>query len=244
MSDDSTIADAAESALKSLGKSAEPQAIYEEIQRLNLYIFNTPDAVHVLETTLKRHASESNRSDKRDDDIRFKINPDNTYAVITSEATKGRRAQATGMKRILRASDKEELIEQLMSSRVGIFREIWRLLLFSAQVGFKAKSRETLRSVETGKGIDQATFGNSASWPGILYLMGVAEAGDSQVLTGTPEGEEQRIQLFQEYANGGLSIIKEFFKERPIDLDGVLAFIEIHQAQAAELKAPDLDLSI
>ena len=155
-----------------------------------------------------------------------------------------KRSQAVGMKRILRASDKEELIEELMSSRIGIFREIWRLLLFSAQVGLKAKKREPLRAVETGKGIDQATFGNSASWPGILYLMGLADTGDAGVLASSAEGEDLRVQLFQEYANGGLLVIKDFFSGRTIDLDGVLAFIELNQASATELSTPDLDLSI
>jgi dnd system-associated protein 4 len=132
-----------------------------------------------------------------------------------------------------------------MSARIGIFREIWRLLLFSAQIGLKAKRREALRSVETGKGIDQATFGNSASWPGILYLMSLSETGDSGILASSPEGEDQRVQLFQEYANGGLGILREFFNQRTIDFDGLLAFIEIHQITTGIKKAnADLDLTI
>jgi len=243
MSEDTTIANAAEAALRSLGRPASSQEIFAEIERLNLYKFNTPVPVHVLETTLKRHATESNRSDKRDT-IFFKINPDNTYEMTASEKTSGRRNQSVGMKRILRAADKEDLIEELMGSGVGVFREIWRLLLFAAQVGQKANRREPLRSTETGKGIDQATFGNAGSWPGILYLMGLSEVGDSSVLAGTAESEEERVQIFQEYANGGLSIIREFFKSRTLDLDGILAFIEVHQGKNTELSEPDLDLSI
>jgi dnd system-associated protein 4 len=240
---ESTIADAAEKALKSLGRPSTAEELHAEILRLNLYKFNTPTPVYVLQTELKRYSSESPRADRREN-VKFKINPDKTYSMVTSEPSAARRTQSVGMKRVLRASDKEELIEELMSSRIGIFREIWRLLLFSAQVGLKEKRREPLKSVDTGKGIDQATFGNSASWPGILYLMSLAESGDSEVLSSSPQGEEQRVLLFQEYANGGLSVIKEFFKDRTVDLDGVLSFIETHQARTAELEAPDLDLSI
>jgi dnd system-associated protein 4 len=243
MSDSKTIADAAEEALKSLSKASTAEEIHLEILRLGLFQFNTPTPVHVLETELKRYSVESPRSDKREYS-RFRINPDKTYIMAKQESLSARRSQSVGMKRILRASDKEDLIEELMSSRIGIFREIWRLLLFSAQVGLKSKRREPLRAVETGKGIDQATFGNSASWPGILYLMGLIETEDSGVLAGTSEGEDQRVQLFQEYANGGLTVMKEFFNGRTIDLDGVLAFIELHQASVADLSAPDLDLSI
>jgi len=242
MSNSKTIADAAEEALKSLAKASTAEEIHSEILRLGLFQFNTPTPVHVLVTELKRYSVESPRSDKREYS-RFRINPDKTYNMAKQESA-ARRTQSVGMKRILRASDKEELIEDLMSSRIGIFREIWRLLLFSAQVGLKAKKREPLRAVETGKGIDQATFGNSASWPGILYLMGLADTGDSGVLASSPEGEDLRVQLFQEYANGGLSVIKDFFSGRTIDLDGVLAFIELNQASATELSTPDLDLSI
>lgn len=238
-----TIADAAEQALVSLGKPSTGEEIHAEILRLELYQFNTPTPVHVLETELKRYSLESSRTDKRGVS-RFQINPDKTYSMAKSEPSTSRRAQSVGMKRILRASDKEDLIEELMSSRIGVFKEIWRLLLFSAQIGLKENRREPLKSVETGKGIDQATFGNSSSWPGILYLMGLVEFGDSLILASSPEGEEQRVQLFQEYANGGLSFIKEFFKDRPVELDGILALIESSQRHQTKLEGPDLDLSI
>ncbi len=238
-----TIADAAEQALKSLGRAATVDEIHAEIVTNGLYKFNTPTPVHVLETELKRLSEDSPRSDQRDNP-RFRINPDRTYCMAKVEPTALKRNQTLGMKRIMRASDKEGLIEELMSSRVGVFKEIWRLLLFAAQIGVQSKRREPLKAIETGKGIDQATFGNSSSWPGILFLMGLAEAGDSRMIEGNSDGEDQRIQLFQEYSNGGLSVLKEFFQDRPIDLDGVLAFIESHQGSKTLLDAPDLDLSI
>lgn len=238
-----TISEAAEKALKSLAKPSSAEELYAEILRLGLYIFNTPTPIHVLQTELKRYLVDSPRSDSYGVE-KFQINPDKKYSMATSEPGISKRTQSVGMKRILRASDKEELIEELMSARIGIFREIWRLLLFTAQIGLNEKRREPLKSVEAGKGIDQATFGNSASWPGILYLMGLAESGDSEVLASSQHGEEQRVLLFQEFANGGLSIIKEFFNDRTVDLDGVLSFIETHQVKANELEALDLDLSI
>lgn len=238
-----TIADAAELALITLGHAATAEEIHAEITNSGLYKFNTPTPVHVLETELKRYSVVSPRKDQRDKP-RFRINPDRTYCMAKGEPTASKKSQALGMKRIMRASDKEELIEELMTSRVGVFREIWRLLLFAAQVGMKEKKREPLKAIEAGKGIDQATFGNSSSWPGILHLMGLAEAGDSRMIEGNSDSEDQRIQLFQEYANGGLTVLKEFFQDRPIDLDGVLAFIESHQAGKGSLNMPDLDLSI
>lgn len=243
MTPNKTIADAAEKALRNLSRPSTAEEIHAEILRLDLYKFNTPTPVHVVETELKRYAVESPRNDSRDQP-RFRMNPDKTYAMAKDVQTPAKKNQSMGMKRIMRASDKEELIEELMSSRVGVFREIWRLLLFAAQVGLKSGKREPLKAVEAGKGIDQGTFGNSTSWPGILYLMSLSDTEDSEILSGTPEGEDQRILLFQEYANGGLSVMKEFFQDRSVDLDGVLSFIEMHQAKNTALEAPDLDLSI
>lgn len=180
-----TIATAAEEALISLGAASTAAEIHKEIVRLGLYQFNTPNPEHVVETELKRYSAESPRTDKREIS-RFHINPDQTFSMAPTKQATTRRSQSIGVKRILRASDKEQLIEELMSTRVGIFKEIWRLLLFAAQVGMQGNKKEPLRSVDPGKGIDQSTFGSSASWPGILYLIGLVEAGESQVLTGNP----------------------------------------------------------
>lgn len=146
------------------------------------------------------------------------------------------------MKRIQRANDKEEIVKSLMADQVGVFKEIWRLLLFAAQVGIKNGKRESLNSIDSGKGIDQSTFGNCPAWPGIIYLMSLAETESSSCLFGSSEAEDGRIAVFQEYANGGLSILQEFFAGRPIDLDGLLAFIETQQEESAG--RPDLDLTI
>lgn len=146
------------------------------------------------------------------------------------------------MKRIQRASDKEEIIKLLMDDKIGVFKEFWRLLLFSAQVGIKNSRRELLQSTDAGKGIDQNTFGNCPAWPGILYLMSLVEFGNTSALSGSVEADDQRISVFQEYANSGLSILQDFFSDRSIDLDGLLAFIEIQNGKNSG--SPDLDLMI
>lgn len=156
----------------------------------------------------------------------------------------GTRAKKTGMgmRRIQRATDKEEIIKSLMSEQVGVFKEIWKLLLFAAQVGMRNGRREPLKSVDTGKGIDQGTFGNCPAWPGVLYLMTLVESGRSESLCGSSEAEDDRTSVFQEYANGGLSVLKEFFSGRPLDLDSLLAFIDTQREEITG--RPDLDLLI
>lgn len=146
------------------------------------------------------------------------------------------------MKRIQRAKDKEEIIRHLMDERLGAFKEIWRLLLFAAFVGLKNGKRESLKSPDPGKGIDQSTFGNSPAWPGLLYLIALVESKSSDSLAGSAAADDERVQLFQEYANGGLTILQDFFSDNNIDLDGLLAFIDSQKGKSAG--EPDLDLMI
>ncbi len=242
MTDAHLIRDAAAAALISLGRPATVQEIYEEIQRSQLYEFNTPTPEHVLRTTIRRHTADVERVDSSSLTM-FAMVEDEVYAVIKNQnATSTRVNAVTGIKRIHRSTDKEEIIKLMTSDQLGVFREIWRLILFAAQVGYHNKRREPLRAIEAGKGIDQSTFGNSPAWPGIVYLISLADAGAANVLGGSSENEEARLAAFQEYANGGLAILHEFFASRPANLDGLIEFIDTQKM--SKRPAPDLDLSI
>jgi dnd system-associated protein 4 len=238
-----TIADAAEIALKEIGCPASLEVIYEYILEKNLYQFNSPTAEHVLYTTLQRHLGGGTRIDARDE-VRFRLDGGKMYSLTKTVETV-QPPKSRSQRRIMRSAEKENFIQEVMSDRVGVFKEIWRLLLFAAQVGVKRDRRVPLQSVEPGKGIDQATFGNSASWPGILYLMNLTNEGGSEILSSHNESDERRVVVFQEFANGGLTIMEEFFKTRTVDLEGLLAFIELNQTEDdGGIGAANLDLTI
>lgn len=244
MNADTTILEAAQKALRLIGEPASVDEIYRVILENGFYRFNTPTPEHVLRTTMRRHTKGVERVDSSDD-VLFEIEGEENYKMLgTPNMSKPiqKKLSSAGMKRVHRASDKEEIIKALTSEQVGVFREIWKLMLFAAQVGVAHRRRAPLIAVDTGKGIDQGTFGNCPSWPGVAYLMSLVETEKSESLSGTSDAEDNRISIFQEYANGGLDILQEFFKERPIDLDGLLAFIESQSQKATD--KPDLDLTI
>jgi len=236
-----TIAEAAQQVLRDLGRPATIDEIYTEITKRNLYTFNTPTPEHVLRTTIRRQTDCVDRVDSRDE-ILFELAGDDVYGLASGTRTSTRKRAGVGMKRIQRASDKEEIIKELLSEKVGVFKEIWKLLLFAAQVGVKNNNRLPLKAADPGKGIDQTTFGNCPAWPGVLYLMTLAETQKSESLSGSQDAEDERVSVFQEYANGGLAILQDFFAGRPIDLDGLLAFIETQREESAG--KPDLELMI
>lgn len=236
---DITIAEAAKIAICKLGHPSSICEIYNKIIELGLYEFNTPVPEHVLRTEIRRKAEGVERIDASKDVI-FKLAGDELYDVM-KETTK-RRAMV-GMKRIHRAVDKESIIQLLTSDSAGIFKEIWRLLLFSAVLGYFNQRREPLASVDTGKGIDQLSFGNNPAWPGILYLLGVVESNGAEVLNSTEKSEDDRVQIFEEYANGGLAILKEEFESRSFNIEALITFMQ-SQIGIIQNKGLNLDLTI
>jgi len=228
-----TIADIAQQVLQALGRPASIDEIYAEIVQRDLYVFNTPTPEHVLRTTIRRHTENVERVDSYSE-VLFHVVDEDVYGLNTSGTkTSARKRAGAGMKRIQRAGDKEEIIKSLMSDQVGVFKEIWKLLLFAAQIGARNNTRSLLTTTDAGKGIDQSTFGSCPSWPGVLYLMTLVETQDSSCLSGSSDAEDKRISVFQEYANGGLAILQDFFAGRPVDLDGLLAFIETQREDSA-----------
>lgn len=163
-------------------------------------------------------------------------------STIMQETSSPKRRGAIGMKRIRRATDKEDIIQLLMAEG-GLFREIWRLLLFAALLGHKQSRREELGDTEAGRGIDQSSFSNNPSWPGVLYLLGLVETDATDVLCASEEAEDHRITVFEEFANGGLAILKEEFTARNCNLDTLLLFIET-QASATPSKPVNLKIAI
>jgi len=236
---DITIAQAAKIAIQKMGRPCSVREIYDKIIDLGLYEFNTPVPEHVLRTEIRRKTDGVERCDSSKE-MMFKLSGDDFYDVM-KDSTK--RQVQIGMKRIQRANDKEVIIQLLTADSSGVFKEIWRLLLFAAVLGFHNKRREPLIAVDSGKGIDQSSFGNNPAWPGVLYLLGLVETSQTDVLKSSEDSEEERVTVFQEYANGGLAILKEEFETRNCNIEALLTFVQA-QIDTTPPKQPDLEITI
>lgn len=233
-----TIKEAAQKALDLLGSPSSTEQIYETIISNGYYEFNTDVPQHVLRTTLKRHSENSTRTDTFDEVLFVELEEDRFWKPNKSES---RRMRNPGTKRIHRAKDKEGIITDLTAPEFGVFKEIWRLLIFAAAIGFHNGRRDPLEAVDQGKGIDQATFGNSPTWPGILYLLSLNETQTEEVMRATEEAEDLRIRIFEEYANGGLSILQEHFKQKDFDITSLVELAGKFQ-ETDELPKPNLSI--
>ena len=107
----------------------------------------------------------------------------------------------------------EDIVQRLSAQNVPgsdrkLFPTIRELLCFAALLGFSEKRRVPL---DRSAGVEDISYQQFERDPGaedLLWTIAVAETQDTEVLR---EGEEARCaEIFEEYANGGLVLIKDF----------------------------------
>lgn len=130
------------------------------------------------------------------------------------------------MRRIQRAKDKEQLVQLLVKGKNNLFKEIWQLMVFAALIGWKDGKRSPLKEIDSGKGIDETIFSNNVAWPGLLNLMCLVHAeGNLSSLAPTEEAMNDKIKLFEEFANRGLEIIEDRLETSSFSHDAFLNFL-------------------
>jgi dnd system-associated protein 4 len=144
------------------------------------------------------------------------------------------------MRRINRAEDKEAAISALIkdedSTAPAIFPTKWQLLTFAAMLGYRNDRKEPLNTISSGKGIDAETFMKDPCFEGVLNLFSLMEDEDERLLTSDKENDDRKVTLFEEYANGGLAIIKEQLETSNYSLESVITLIaeELHRGPALD----------
>ena len=141
-------------------------------------------------------------------------------------------------KRVRRGADKEALIERLTKKGEHGFGEIWKLMLFAACLGIHKKKKEPIKDYDSGKSIVFSYFGGNSSWPGILHLIGLVEENDPEILYTEQAKIDRRIELFEEYCNGGLSIMLQEMEPRDYSLDALLTLLPPHKGAVSALELP------
>jgi dnd system-associated protein 4 len=128
------------------------------------------------------------------------------------------------MRRIQRDVCHEEVVKNLTSGDSAIFKEIWRVLLFAAALGIKDGKRRPLDKTDSGKAIPDTYF-NAPGWKGFLYLIGVADTGDSACLHGTEQAQDFLITAFEEHANHGLHLLADRMRASSLPLDELVSVL-------------------
>jgi dnd system-associated protein 4 len=115
--------------------------------------------------------------------------------------------------RIRVAKDKAALVQSLMASdeNNSPFQTYADIILFAAVLGAKHQQRVTLGEIskkEPGP-ISSEVF-ITRGYDAVMKLIAIAATENINVISpDRSEFEQQRIQIFEEYANGGLEILQQ-----------------------------------
>ena len=144
------------------------------------------------------------------------------------------------IRRIERAIDKELTIKALTkdddNTGGSIFPTMWQLLIFASMLGFKHNKREPLEKKDSGKSINPELFMKDPCFEGIINLFSLLDNEDEKLLTDSKENNNRKIRLFEEYANGGLAILKDRLETSNYSLESIISLV------AEELsKGPRID---
>ncbi|NEQ38604.1 MAG: DNA phosphorothioation-associated protein 4 [Okeania sp. SIO3I5] len=117
------------------------------------------------------------------------------------------------MNRIKIAKDKADLVKALTESegKTGPFKTYADVIVFAASLAIKKKKRIPVTEIsprEPGP-INIEVFW-SRGYESIIKLIAIADTRDTKILSqNNEEIEENRIKIFEEYANGGLEILQD-----------------------------------
>jgi len=144
------------------------------------------------------------------------------------------------------AKDKADLVKSLTLSdnNSGPFQTYADVIAFAASLGNKRKKRSPLGEISKREpgAIDVDIF-VSRGYDMAIKLIAIAETKNPQILSHLDgESEAQRLQIFEEYANGGLEILREELRGAA-DYSDRLLLILISERDSQHHSTEEFDLS-
>ncbi|HIK26759.1 MAG: DNA phosphorothioation-associated protein 4 [Oscillatoriaceae bacterium SKW80] len=148
-----------------------------------------------------------------------------------------------GATRIKIAKDKADLVKDLTKEANGPFHTYADAIAFAAALGAKRKKRLTLNQISKEPGPIDLDIFISRGYDLEIKLIALAETKEPKMISqNDEEAEKERIQIFEEYANGGLEILKEKLRGFPDYTEGLLLIL-FSERDKQEQPEEEFDLS-
>lgn len=148
--------------------------------------------------------------------------------------------------RIRIAKDKADLVQALTEAegKSGPFQTYADVIAFAASLGMRRKKRSPVEMVsKRDPGPIAMEVFISRGYDPIIKLMAITETKDSKILSPfESEAEERRALIFEEYANGGLEILRDECRGT-VDFTGRLLLILIAERDRKQQPEGEFDLS-
>ncbi|OCQ98514.1 dnd system-associated protein 4 [Oscillatoriales cyanobacterium USR001] len=134
-----------------------------------------------------------------------------------------------GINRINVAKDKADLVKALtvIDGKTGPFQTYADAIAFAAAVGVNRQKRVPIKEVSKKEpGPISLEIFVSRGYDSMIKLIAIAETKDTNTLSLIDEASEDlRITIFEEYANGGLEILREELRGAGDYLDQLLLML-------------------
>jgi dnd system-associated protein 4 len=149
--------------------------------------------------------------------------------------------------RIRIAKDKAELVQALVESKetTGPFQTYADAIAFAAALGFRHKKRSPLGAIASKEPapISLDIFISRGHYRAI-ELLAIAQTQTPVILsTFDPHAEEQRVRIFEEYANGGLEILRDELRGAVDYTERILLILTNERFREEESTGEEFDLS-
>lgn len=145
--------------------------------------------------------------------------------------------------RIRVAKDKAELVKSLVASKdtTGPFQTYVEVMVFAAALGVKNKKRVPLDVISKDLSpLRQDYF--TSSFTLLINLLAITETENIKIINDDNIADEQRIHIFEEYANAGLEIIQNELRGA-VDYSERLLLILSYEKTNTEHQDEEFDLS-
>lgn len=132
------------------------------------------------------------------------------------------------------ARDKATLVQSLVSTnqKTSPFQTYVEVMVFAASLGAKCRKKVPLGEIskrEPGP-IEQEYFATKG-YDTLIKLLAIAETKNVDILSlNNEEYDDQRTQIFEEYANGGLEILQEELRGAVDYSDRLLLFLSFEHS--------------
>ncbi|THD81400.1 DNA phosphorothioation-associated protein 4 [Aliigemmobacter aestuarii] len=137
---------------------------------------------------------------------------------MVRSSQKSRRAILAG--RVRRPAEFDDMLNELRES--GVFATYKDALVFAAALGFRRGNRKSFK--KSSEPIDLDIFRGDFDRT-IMSILAIEETDDPTMIA--PSSEDARVLCFEEYANGGLEIMKrEIWDGKQDWRDGLLALVQ------------------
>jgi len=139
--------------------------------------------------------------------------------------------------RVRRSTEKEDLLTSIVEGKP--FELIASALTFAAALGYAQGRRVPLANVDQGNNIRWEIFQNDGA-----VLAGMIAAGATdEIEIVAPDRVEDRIEILEEYANGGLEILSEEIAARGARTPREVVLDLVLEAETTS-PSGELDLSV